>query len=374
MDELTLSHELSLFREFRSDAPGPSAAETEAARARLLDAVAAEGMSAARRASSRRWVWLRHLARTRVWAPVAAAAAVTAIAITVSLVAAPPGATPKPKPSPAATHPTPQRRHQKSGSSHPANGSAKASAAPGQASQAGRKSAGKGTAGVPGSATSPGPAIATKTSLVLSAPAVNPGQTVTLTATVTGPPSDSLPGGTVTFYLDVGQNDVYSGALEPLCSGTELSGQTAECSYTPESSQTDLISAGYSGNGLYQDSESGSEALMVWQSTDTTITLSSAQVSPGQTVTLTATLTDPAGDNLSGGTMGFYLDVGSNHTYSGALEPLCKAALSYNPATGENVATCTYTPQSAETDVMLAEYSGYGQYEESGSTADLTVS
>jgi hypothetical protein len=379
MDELTVSGELTLFRDFRGDTPGPSAAETEMARARLLDAMDAHRSAADRRKG--RWAWLGRFAQTRFWAPVAAAAAVTAVAITVALLAAPSPGRPAPHPSPASTHQPARPRHQTRHPGHSTRGAARSSAGQGPASQTGGKnaaasrgasSATRGASGPsPGPVTSSASAMPTTTTVLTSTGAVSPGQTVTLTATVSADP----PGGTVTFYVDAGQNDVYPAASEPVCAGTQLTGSSASCTYTPQGAQTDLISAIYSGYGHYRSSESKTASLTVWQSTATTVTISSTQVGPGQTVVLTATVTDPAGDNLSGGTMGFAVDAGSDGTYSGAFLDICThAALTYNPTTHDNVATCSYTPQTAQTDQFLAEYGGYGQYEESGSLVDLTVS
>ena len=82
--------ELTLLRNLHRDTPGPSQAETAAARARLLDAI---GSSRSR--ASRLTVPGRHLAvlgllfRRRFWAPAAAAAVVTAVAITAAVIAVP---------------------------------------------------------------------------------------------------------------------------------------------------------------------------------------------------------------------------------------------------------------------------------------------
>ena len=50
--------------------------------------------------------------------------------------------------------------------------------------------------------------------------------------------------------------------------------------------------------------------------------------------------------------------------------------MTYEATAGDNVATCTYTPTSADagTYIVRAEYTGYRQYEPSGSAAaPLTV-
>ncbi len=374
MDELTLSHELTLFRDFRSDMPGPSAAETEAARARLLDAIADQPCAAPRPASQqRRWAWTRRFARRRFWAPVAAAVAVIAVAITMLLLAVP-GHTTTPKPKPA-MHPRHHTTHRPHGVSKQADHGAPASGAAGKhagTGAAGSASPGSGSA-APGAGSSPGSGgsgsgsgTPTTTALTVSTGQLSPGQTVTLTATVNGQAGD-LSSGTVTFYVDAGQNDVYPATSEPVCTDVQLSDDVATCSYTPQSPQTDILFADYSGYQQYQASESGSADVTVTESTTTTLELSSTQVSPGQTVTLTATVTDPAGDDLSG-TVSFYVDVGQDGVYSGALETVCS-----DVQLSDGVATCSYTPQSAQTDQLVAEYSGYGEDAESSSGADLTV-
>jgi hypothetical protein len=79
--------ELTLLRDFRPDTPGPSPAETAAARARLLAAIDGPD-SGPRRAGAppRRAVLGRRAGRR--WLPVAAAAAVTAVVITAAAIAA----------------------------------------------------------------------------------------------------------------------------------------------------------------------------------------------------------------------------------------------------------------------------------------------
>jgi hypothetical protein len=81
--------DLTLLRNFHRDTPGPSPAETEAARARLLAAIDAPPPSARAAASWRLRGAARSLGRPRFWAPAAAAAAVTAVAVTAALLAAP---------------------------------------------------------------------------------------------------------------------------------------------------------------------------------------------------------------------------------------------------------------------------------------------
>jgi hypothetical protein len=80
--------ELTMLRDLGSDTPGPTAAETVAARARLQAAIDG-AQSSPEVCSGRRRAGLARLARPRVWAPVGAAAAVTAVAVAAAVLAAP---------------------------------------------------------------------------------------------------------------------------------------------------------------------------------------------------------------------------------------------------------------------------------------------
>lgn len=82
--------ELTMLRNFHRDTPGPSAAETAAARARLLDAIEDPQSGASRPRAPRRVLSvLGVFGRRKLWAPAAAAAAVTAVAIAAAVIAAP---------------------------------------------------------------------------------------------------------------------------------------------------------------------------------------------------------------------------------------------------------------------------------------------
>jgi hypothetical protein len=80
--------ELTLLRNLDPDTPGPSPAETAAALARLLAAIDAQPRASRPAASPSRLSFLERFARPRLWAPVAAAAAVAALAITGAVIAA----------------------------------------------------------------------------------------------------------------------------------------------------------------------------------------------------------------------------------------------------------------------------------------------
>jgi hypothetical protein len=361
MDELTRSHELTAFRDFRSDAPGPSAAETAAARVRLLDAMAAHP------AASRLTSWLRgrtrlgRMVRTRFWVPIAAAAAVTAVVVTMVLLAVP-GHTQAPTPKPSQVSSRHRSAHPRHQASHPAHGTAGPGTSHGPAGRAGGKTAGTGAAGssAPGSAGGPGSAASsastpTSTILSVSSPVIGEGQTETLTATV-ATTRTGLPVGSVSFYWDAGSLGVYSGAysgaLERLCTvqvsyNAQNGYTTATCSFTLQGAQTGLVSAEYSGSEQYQESSSSSVAVAFTAPTVTTLAVSSAAVNPGQTATFTATVTDQAGDNLSGYTVSFSLAAAPSPGMTApasSLNVCYDVPLTYDASTHENVATCSYTP------------------------------
>jgi hypothetical protein len=385
MDELTLFHELTLFRDFRGDTPGPSAAETEAAKARLLHAIAGQGSAAPRPTSAQRLrARLGPFARTRFWAPVAAAAAVTAIAITVALLAVPGStATPKPKPSPVSSvHPRHHAPQPKPGAAKPAGGHGPAGRADGTHAGAGAAgSAAPGATGAPGpGGSAPATPAPTTTTLTANFGQVSPGHTVTLTATVTDQAGGGLSGGTVTFSLYPNETISPADVLN-VCSGAAVTDEgtagdnVATCTYTPSNADvgTYLVRATYIGYRQYERSDSAAVSLTVAAiPTTTTLTsVSPGQASPGQTVTLTATVRDQAGDNLSGGTVGFLWSGAPVNGISPAADgTMClDSPLTYNPATHDNVATCQYTIPSTwspETLDLQAEYGDpSGPYPES---------
>jgi hypothetical protein len=93
--------ELTMLRDVGRHTPGPTAAETAAARARLQAAIdGARSGPFLTAPSSRGRALLRRLARPRLWAPVSAAAAVTAVAVTAAVLAAPGPHRPSPASAP----------------------------------------------------------------------------------------------------------------------------------------------------------------------------------------------------------------------------------------------------------------------------------
>lgn len=363
MDELTLSHELTLFRDFRSDVPAPSAAETAAARTRLLDAMAGQGAATHRPTSpQRRLAWLGRFGRPRFWAPVAAAVAVLAVVITMVLLGVPGPASQKQKPLMHQRHHTSHQTHGRS--KFVKNHGTGSPASAGQHAGSGAASAGApGKSGAPGSGGSGGSGPATPTTTALT---VSPGTTfsahqVTMTATVTDEAGSSLTGGGVTFAL------FPNGAASALdvCVNAPVTGNVATCTYTPTSAQagTDAVRAQYGGYQQYESSGSAAVPLAVTAiTTDTTLTVSPATADAGQTVTLTATVTDQAGDNLAGGTVGFFWSPAPvNGISTGVSVDIClDVPLTYDPATHDNVATCQYTPPSGLAGGTLDMQAEYG--------------
>ncbi len=113
-------------------------------------------------------------------------------------------------------------------------------------------------------------------------------------------------------------------------------------------------------------------------STVTALTsVSPAEASAGQTVTLTATVTvtDQEGDNLSGGTVGFFWSPApvNGVGVGGSVNMCVDSPLTYSPTAHDNVATCQYTIPSgmpAGNLDMQAEYADpSGPYPESISSA-----
>jgi hypothetical protein len=99
--------DLTVLREVRAAEPGPSAAETTAARNALLAAIEAAGRSASGRRAARPRPAARQAARRRIWVPVMAAAATIAVG-GGAMVLAPGGpqhAVPRQTPPSAASHP-----------------------------------------------------------------------------------------------------------------------------------------------------------------------------------------------------------------------------------------------------------------------------
>jgi hypothetical protein len=197
-----------------------------------------------------------------------------------------------------------------------------------------------------------------------------------MTATVTDQAGGNLTGGGVTFTLYLNETISPASAVN-VCLDAPVTDNVATCTYTPTSAEAGpyLVRAGYTGYRQYESSASAAASLTVTAiATGTALTsVSPAEASPGQTVTLTATVTDQAGDNLTGGTVTFFWSPAPVNGVAPAssLDMCLHSPLTYDPAANDNVATCHYTIPSgmtAGTLDMQAEYADpSGPYPESAS-------
>jgi hypothetical protein len=105
--------DLTALRDVRAAEPGPSAAETTAARDALLTAIEAAGRSSSGRRAAKPRFAVGRAARRRIWVPVLAAAATVAVGAGVLTLA--PGGSPH-----AASRPAVPRQTSPGGASHPA--------------------------------------------------------------------------------------------------------------------------------------------------------------------------------------------------------------------------------------------------------------
>jgi Bacterial Ig-like domain (group 3) len=204
-----------------------------------------------------------------------------------------------------------------------------------------------------------------------------------MTATVTDPAGGNLTGGGVTFTLYPSGTVAPASALD-VCVGVTVTGNVATCTYTPTNADagTYTVRAEYGGDQQYGSSASAAASLTVTAiATVTTLnSVSPAAADPGQTVTLTATVTDQAGDSLTGGTVTFFWSPApvDGVSAAGSVDICLHSPLTYNPAAHDNVATCQYTIPSgmgAGTLEMQAAYTDpAGAFPESGSgTVAFTV-
>ncbi|AXC14487.1 Multicopper oxidase [Acidisarcina polymorpha] len=203
----------------------------------------------------------------------------------------------------------------------------------------------------------------TTTTVAVSAnPAV--GATVTLTATVTPNTGATTPTGSVTFTVD----GTVLGAAVPLASG----GASTTTTFATGGSHTVL--AAYSGDTNYYASTSTANAFTVATGTaaaptTTAVTVSPASVPLGGSLTISATVTAPAGGALAG-TLNFFAGATQLNPTPVAILP------------GANgVGTATYTVTSVSTSAgftvgtttITANYGGTAVFAASSGTAALTV-
>src|SRR5215469_5062908 len=228
----------------------------------------------------------------------------------------------------------------------------------------------------------------TTTTLTITPTAGLQGQTETLTATVTDPAGDDLTSspdtGNVIFGVSgPAVNGIFPAATLTICAHNRMlfdpakHENIASCSWTPtdQGGGTYLLAAGYTGDRVSQKSDAEPVHLTVAgrTATTTTLKLSPAAGTTGKPETLTATVTDAAGDDLAAsaggtGTVSFYTGIAPE-----IVNPCPHAALTYDAMTRENVATCTITPTRAAGYYAQAVYSGDQHYIQSSDIASFTV-
>ncbi len=161
---------------------------------------------------------------------------------------------------------------------------------------------------------------------------LRPGQSITLTAELTDEDGNPLPGRTVTWTATVGELSVTS-------STTDESGR-ASVVYTAPSAETSVtVTASFSGDNFYEAS-SASVSGDVGAATGTTVSVSPASFSlrSSESVTLTATLVDDAGNPLAGRVLRWEADAGTLSAASTLTDALGQASVTYTaPEVGSEV-------------------------------------
>jgi len=190
----------------------------------------------------------------------------------------------------------------------------------------------------------PAPALpASTTTLQASPTSATPGQNVTLTATVTAQSGTFTPTGTVTFHN--GTTSLGTATLD--ASGV------ATLSTTTLPTGSDSITASYGGD--IKDSSSVSQAVtvLIAQSTvgtgtTTSLSASATRLTPGQSVTFTATVAPQSGSNVPTGTVTFLDGTASLGTAQLNASGVAKFS-STSLAVGTNSITAVYGGDSKDT-------------------------
>jgi hypothetical protein len=199
---------------------------------------------------------------------------------------------------------------------------------------------------------------ATVTQITSISPARVPaGTSATVTVTVTSTRAGAPPAtGTVT----VAPNDPTLTEAGYSCTVTltAASNGTGTCQITPPAPTYGFINydATYSGDRAHSGSAyTGGYLVIVPDVTTTAVAFDPAEGTVGTPDTITATVTNQAGDDISptaGGTGTVTFSIGGT-TIAGCSD----VALTYSAATG-NTATCSYTPTTAGSVTVTATYSG----------------
>jgi hypothetical protein len=180
--------------------------------------------------------------------------------------------------------------------------------------------------------------VATTTTLTASAAQITSGQSVTFTATVAPQSGSNVATGTVTF-LD---------GTTTLGTGTLNASGVATFTTTALAVGTQSIEASYAGDSKDNSSVSQAVSVVVSQSmvsiaTTTTLSASATQITTGQSVTFTASVSPQAGSNVATGTV----------TFLDGTTTLGTSALN-----GSATSAFTTTTLTAGTHSIVASYGG----------------
>ena len=188
------------------------------------------------------------------------------------------------------------------------------------------------------------------TTTVVSASPSSPvvGEQIDYTATVSDP-GGPAPTGTVTF----------TNGNSTLCAEVPLSGGTAACYQTYQSTGLETITASYAGDGGTKPS-SGQSSVTIGQATSTT-SVSPSTTTPvvGQPVTYTSTVAVEPADTSGPAPTG-------SVTFTSGATTLCVVPLSAT-------VTCTETYQAPGNETVIASYSGDSNTFSSSGQASVTV-
>jgi trimeric autotransporter adhesin len=210
---------------------------------------------------------------------------------------------------------------------------------------------------------------------------VDPGKSAIVTVTVTSPAGAPAATGTVA----VTPTGADAGLAGFSCTVETLTDGTGTCTITPAADTFGDITydAAYSGDATHLPSKyTAGYTVMVPAPTTTGVTFSTAGGTVGTAETITATVANPVGDNISptaGGTGTVTFSIGGVNIAGCTAVPLVftQTGTSGTLPIGTNTATCTYTPTAADgtagSVTVAAAYTGDGTNQPSSGTGTQTV-
>jgi hypothetical protein len=212
-------------------------------------------------------------------------------------------------------------------------------------------SSSNGNAGAVGTVYIPTPVAGSTTMLTASPTQVSPGQTVTFQAVVSTGTAGLTPTGTVTFL------DGTTIIGTQLLSASQQSGTaTAQFQTAALAVGTHSITASYSGDANTMPSVSPAQSVTVrLTATTSTLGLSAAAITVGQTETLTVTIAGGTGSPALGGTVNFF-----DTTAGTGL-----GAVTVTPTGTGGTAVLAVSNLAVGTHVLNAVYSGDSNYQAS---------